>query len=273
MKTVKANEGLIKSLIARGIPHTIELTTNTTLVRVDHQPKTKYIISDSVLSFKDLGFITKVKKYAQGLEAPEVPYQRPNYTRYFDRQPGIYTDVVEIDVNSAYWEIAYQKQYISREIYEQGNTVPKMTRLIALGALATIRTRHRYDGKTYHPDGEDKNKVTRSYFFDVATHLGLLMSECLSSFEDSQCYFYWFDAFFVTRDAADRVGEFFRRNGLSCKRIETQALAVRELKRGWQLIAKQGEKQKPFFFSSGNTAAELIARAKKDAQELAGSFS
>ena len=264
---------IIKTLTSAGIAHTLELTTNTTIVSttLPNGKVHKYIVSDSEISHQALGFIGKVKRDVNRRATEKKTYRPPSYFQFLTKRQGIFTDVVEVDVNSAYWKIAYLKGYISPEIYQEGLTVDKMTRLVALGSIATVKSKYYFDGTSgdYQHTGDIVNEITRSYFFDVAHELGFLMGKCLQEIGKEHCFFYWVDAFFVTTQAAEQIKAFFLKNDLEVKTKEVVKMGVKRTGEGWQVMVREKKedgktKDKPFFFPFGDGRKALIARTRRD---------
>lgn len=259
--TVPSSSDIIKALNRKNQPYQITYTNNTTSIKteVGGQP-VKYLCSDRGLSFKQLAFIQKVKSHVQKLDKPELNIYTKDiqYYKYNQLEEGFYDEVTEVDVNRAYWVLAYKKGYLSRELYEEGLKVDKMTRLISWGAIAT-------SSRTYQIDengkkaliGEKVNKVTRSYFFDVAQDLGWIMGEALNKYHNS-ILFFWVDAFFIQgRSAPAAIKKHMEQNGLPCKNVPLWHIHVKNRGEFADIITvttAEG-KEKPFHRKKGNRQA------------------
>lgn len=254
---VPSSSDIIRALNRKGIPYLITYTNNTTSIKTEiGGQQTKYLCSDRGLRFDQLAFIQKVKSHVQGLNRPELNIftKDVQYYKYNDLQDGFYDDVTEVDVNQAYWKIAYQKGYLSKDIYEQGLKVDKMTRLISWGAIATSSRTYLAEGKNKTLVGEKVNKRTRSYFFDVAQDLGWIMSEALNKYRNS-ILFFWVDAFFIQgRSAPAAVKRHMIESGLPCKTVPLWHIHVKNRGEFADLITvttAEG-KEKPFHRKKGN---------------------
>lgn len=258
---------ILKMVHRAKIDYIEELTGNTRTIIVPKM-KTKYLISDSFLSFKDLGFISQVKSFSNSTGIEKQPFDSGDIN-YFkmnhEHRDGLFYDVCEIDVNGAYWEIAKRKGYISEKIYKKGLTVDKKTRLIALGALATVKRRFEFSynsetGKYDENRLEDKkNEITRSYFFDVAKELDIIMNEFCEINGMNGIYLFWVDAFFVDNYRAKEMVDFFAKKGLKVKRKKIpviRCLTGKNSKKVWATEIVREEKEfttfkiKPFFEGS-----------------------
>jgi hypothetical protein len=258
-KTGDAEEH-VKLLIFYRTPFTKRETNNTTVI-ITHLETRVY--TEKKLPLKDLSFIGRVKKYAKALSPtthPEQPYKSRdvNYWRFKNIAQTEYHDLTEIDVNSAYWELALRFGYISQELYSEAEQYDKMTRLVALGALATKYQHWQYDGGDDPPryitvEPTDDEKRIRSYFFHVAAHLGKIMQAVANTYDG--VLWYWVDAFFVTESDAKRIPEALAAHGLKCKEVKIKKVTVEELfwddgtRRGKALCVYEagGMGYKPFF--------------------------
>lgn len=242
------NSDIIDLLYSQKIPHRVSFTRSTTYVEVyagnKHGIETNekgkpvkvqtYILSNKKMSFKDLNFVKKVKNFAKNTGIPDtkIKTENVNYFRYGFHPNGVYYDVVEMDVNCAYWEIAKSENYISTEIYEQGKEIEKKTRLTALGALATVKRRYLFNGKERIKLDDDKNDITRSYFFHIAKILGDIMEEAAQEIGAKNIFFYWVDAFFVNPIYKEQLVKIFEKKGLTLKTKNVQSLNITNSKRG-----------------------------------------
>lgn len=274
--TVPSSSDIIKALNRKSQPYQITYTNNTTSIKTEIAgQKTKYLCSDRGLSFKQLSFIQKVKSYVQNLNKPELNIftKDVQYYKYNQLEEGFYNEVTEVDVNKAYWLLAYKKGYLSSELYREGLAVDKMTRLISWGAIATSSRTYSVgeNGKKTFI-GEKVNKTTRSYFFDVAQELGWIMGETLNLHRNSVLFF-WVDAFFIKgRSAPAAIKKHMEQEGLPCKTVPLWHIHVKNRGEFADLITvttAEG-KEKPFHRKKGNRQAfqfqqhcSILAQAKE----------
>lgn len=228
-----------------GTPHTVAFTSSTVTVTTDRK---KFIIGDA-LPFETLGFMRSVSKCAQKSGKPEVPYKKPSYFSFSSIQNGQYKQYDELDVNSAYWKIAYQLGYITNQVYEKGLTVDKMARLMALGGIATAKRVYEFvPSKGYKYLETIQNKVTRSYFFDIANELDTIMSSIIKE-RSFEVLLYWVDAFFLKDYIVDEVKEELKKYDLDSKVKHVDTIEAFSLNKNTQQInvkMKDGG-VKPFF--------------------------
>lgn len=217
------------------IPYLIELTNNTMVIKVEQLNK-KYIVSDAGLKLTELGFIRMVKSRAEKNNRlfPKVKRNEIDYYRFKDLKAGHYKDIVEIDLNKAYWEIAYRESIIDLETYKKGKgkNVSKRSRLVALGSLATIKTIFEFDGERHELIEIKASEHTRNYFFHVSKKVDYIMKNVKASIPEEQFYFFWVDAFFISKKAALKVGMEIKKFNLDYKTNEIKWMKVKDVHDG-----------------------------------------
>jgi hypothetical protein len=153
----------------------------------------------------DLIFIRRVKKYIIDNDIPDkfvdVDYldSKIDYIDVGVYESGVVLeDLLEIDINGAYWETAYILGVISKAIYERGKEVDKKVRLASLGSLAKKKDVWIYDGKKM------KRDVIRSYqteniWFAICKRVSDVMQEAVKLI-GSEFVFYWVDGIYIRND-------------------------------------------------------------------------
>lgn len=226
-----------------GLPHTMILTSQTVKAETD---TAIYIMPEKRLLAPQLAFLRAVKDCAlkSGVEYERVGPENVFYYGFGpDRRgkSGKLSDVVEVDVNMAYWRIARDMGIIDQKVYDNGLKQDKNTRLVAFGALATCARVFGYDPITGNYDYiEDKvDELLRSYFFRVAAHLGKLMQDFCEAHNWRGLHFYWVDAFFCDEYMADTVTDYFAMHGLEVKRKRLALIRWEKKKRNTILYATE----------------------------------
>lgn len=201
------------------IRHSVEIGTTSARINVDN---TKYIFTDTPLSIKELSFVRKVKNCVlkRGVQPLLVKSGDILYIKYSPNLNQKYRDIVEIDVNKAYWRIAYILGYINTEIYKEGlsDAISKSARLVALGSLATKRDVFNYEVETgvYKKGEVIVNEYLRSVFLHICFELGRIMDET----DNKDYLFFWVDAFFTIKEKEQHIKDRLINHGLECKTKE-----------------------------------------------------
>lgn len=257
---LNSDSNIIDLFVQYKEPFTVAITNQTTTVKKDGRT---WILSDNFMKMKHLSFIKKVKDFCRKLDPIPDFHASISYMQFREIDNGFYQNYLEIDLNAAYWEMALRLGYISNEIYLQGLEVPKMVRLVALGALATSRAIYEFDGKDMIYKDREINKETRNFFFHVSHEVDYIMS---SIFEKAPVLWYWVDAFFVHQDYEKIVVEEIKKTGLKCSVDKVNSIRVQQLKSGRQLatVKMMCGKEKPFFVIDKNMHTENLVKRTKD---------
>jgi hypothetical protein len=219
----------------------LHLTNSTAIFEAGNR---RFICGNS-LTFKELNFISSVKKHAKTLKKTHPNTGLSNkdisFNKFSRLREGDYLNMCEIDINKAYWNIAKQKGYIDDNIYMSAfqDGISKKTRLMAAGSLATDRVTYQYSpaDKTYvkiasSMDSEE-NRIMRSYFFDIAKELDIIM---LEAYEKFNVAFYWVDALFANQNQAKEIVDFIHSKGLGCSFDKIDKMSVVEKEKGLYYI-------------------------------------
>lgn len=239
----------IDMLCSAKIKHTLHKNTYSTLV---DSKLGKRLFTNSYVPIEELYFIKQVNddikkkvhkeiKLAKGLSYDDVDFIGFNSKV----KNKIFKNVVEIDINYAYWESANKLGLLSKNIYERGKGMNKKTRLVSLGRLAKVTDIYYFDGKkTEFIKTENSN--TKKLWVGICTGIDDLMGEikkdCGGDF-----IFYWVDAIFVKEPAVNKVKQILSKYGYSYK---TNKIDKIECKRSKVIVYIEGEYPREFFYKS-----------------------
>lgn len=228
-KTVNLNKDPFDYLVKRGIAFTVSSGRNTSVYTIPSQAK-RLIFSENPMRPKTLGFIRRVKNFSEkktpvqldGMteqqinEATKTIRSNIQYFKFSNPREGVYDNVVEMDLNHAYWYFAKKHGFISDEIYKEGIEGDKMSRLVALGARAAVKEIYQYfpKGDSVKHLGQEKSAIGRYVFFKCAQEVDLIMREV---YERCQVLFYWVDAFFLDKSFMPVVQEVADKHGIGIK--------------------------------------------------------
>lgn len=260
LKTIRMgfDSNIISMLKRLNEPFELEISNST--IKIIKQDGDKYILSAKDLSFKSLAFIKNVKsdgtrfggtilpfydpkhKYTKlpvpvldstwntfKLFLPKVRAKDINYFRWNNINEGVYRDVYEVDVNNAYWNVAFSMGVISPATYTKGlNEMDKMDRLIGLGSMATMVECFKYNpetGKIEHVKSK-VNETTRNIFFNIAKRIDNLLNGIFEKAGSNNLLFYWVDAMFCRKYSLDFIKGEFDALGIEYKVKEIQSMNV-----------------------------------------------
>jgi hypothetical protein len=217
----------------------------------------------------ELNFIKKVKKYFAGLDVPIRlrPYseQARFWGNTLNLKEGEYQGIIEIDVNSAYWEAANKLGYLSPDIYREGKDetrIRKKLRLVSLGALAKKTTILEYD-RVGELTECSENVCDLEIFWDNITYYFGMTMERIKNQYSSSVIGYWVDAFFVREESAAMIKQEFKADGYEVKIIPIEKLEILPDKDPDRLFIRRttnGQiKDLPSFRASGERGKTLKA--------------
>jgi hypothetical protein len=203
------------------IPFKIYQTLNTAKIVTANEVLT-YTNKINKLNNYELNLIRKVKKCAENLQ--DMPSTEAENVKYIDVSKLINTNKVltaelfELDLNSAYWENAYNNFFIDKEtyLYGQGKKIGKKARLISLGALAKTTTVQEFDGEIYK-DLKPIKTTTKGVFFECANICSLEMN-ILKIIAENNFLFFWVDAvFFRGVKTREKIETYLQDKGIAYK--------------------------------------------------------
>ena len=218
MITLK-NDNIIKKLIENCIAHTKTETSQSTKITTANET---FLITANHITNRGFALIKKVKDYVfKNVDYKNIKSHKNTHYFYFKNFAECeLKNYVEIDVNAAYFNIALQKKYIDKEIFnyafEYDNM--KIARLVSLGSLATKKV-------TFDFDTEKKDYVfnnitiaeTERVFFDVSHELGNIMYDLINLLPSDVLSFFWVDAIFVPEIHQDLVINYLKNKNLETK--------------------------------------------------------
>ena len=115
------------------------------------------------------------------------------------------SDIVNVDIKSAYLSVLKNKKIISEELFEKINKINKIDRLKTLGFLATNKVVLEYENGELINVTSKRNEYA-NYFFLCCYEIGELMTRIANEFNEN-FLFYWVD------------GIYFDKNNLNIERV------------------------------------------------------
>ena len=177
--------------------------------------------------------------------------------------------MVEVDINGAFWNCAYNEGLLSDGAFEDGLTVDKTVRLIAFGSAAAVRRTAKFDGQTYTDFSEQSNEAGRNAYFFVSSKITRLLSD-ISSQIPGAVLLYWVDAILCIPMYKRFVSEAIQAAGYEVKVKELSNCSyfqTEDGRRGWQVTETDSGREKRFTDrvggNIGKAAADLIENFKK----------
>ena len=186
---------------------------------------TKYYSSDHYIEIlpqsKELSggganFIKQIKDYFGEKEVPKNLSNLKPYCEYF-KPISTYKqidNVVEIDLNKAYWKAALNLGYLNDKMYNKALSpkINKLSRLVALGVLGKRIETTDFIPMYTAPVGVESYPQTRPFWNNIVFTIGQLLEETVNHYLP-HIHGVWFDALFVDAKVAESVRQFLLRRG------------------------------------------------------------
>lgn len=130
---------------------------------------------------------------------------------YFSTESQRQTDIVILDLRSAYITIAHKIGFISNDLYEKINNLSKPERLVILGMIASNPYYYKYEvvngAWEYTQKRIKEDKFLYQVFIYIQYELGKIMDEIRCEFPRDVLYF-WVDEIGFNPDRQKEVEEF-----------------------------------------------------------------
>ena len=108
-------------------------------------------------------------------------------------------NICEMDITKAYYKVAYNLNYISKEFYEKTLKLPKHIRLRLLGSIARRKIIETYEGEKLIDIKIDKNDRNRAIYNNIRKELDEIIIEAADAIKD-YFLFYWVDGIYFKKD-------------------------------------------------------------------------
>lgn len=215
---------------------------------------------------KELVFIGKVKRHVKKSNVALDPLFRqqvlPDHVSYIDvhiqKEGKVFDNVVEIDLDEAYWQTARILGIISEELYQQGKkgTIGKQARMTALGTLAKKSRVFKYkDGKGNLEVVSDP--LLENLWFTICKRISDVMQKAVKAL-GKDFIFYWVDGIYLvnTPENVKKVEQIFHESGYSTKYKEIITVSFNE--KGF--VCQDTEtKQRPFNYPHYKTKKKALS--------------
>ena len=174
---------------------------------------------------EEVTFIRSVKHYvlknhiADSILETDYKALKIDYIRVNNYQDGdMIEDVMEIDVNAAYWQTAYNMGLISAAIYKRGLEINKIARLASLGSLAKVTEEWVFDGEKMELKPPMSSFATENIWFAICKRVSDIMNKAVAA-AGKGFVFYWVDGIYVKNDAEtiSRLIQYFSSIGYEVK--------------------------------------------------------
>lgn len=263
---VKSENGnTIADLIQVSAPCTVTYTVNSVTVDSKRHGKLLYSRDGSRLTFPEMRYIQSFrqhfKKHGKTLNyTKDYLRKHAKFMQFNVIKPGVYTDVVQIDINKAYPSAARLLKIIDEEMYQKGVSISKRASLISIGSLHRQRRVIKVDKNGKRKLVNDdliKNGIEKripymsNIWRSIVNFVDFTMRKIFVDI-GHDAYFYWVDAIFCKKSRLNYVVKQLKNSGFETKVIPVTSIEYNETK--VTAIHSDGEKKvyqlpksKPFY--------------------------
>ena len=186
--------------------------SGTTTIVITEKQKRVFSNTHRFLSKREMMLQKQLlKEIKNNTENMEILKNQKNTTNYFKFDNSIrqmsdmlgeivsINNICEMDVVKAYYKIAYNLNYISKEFYEKTLKLPKYIRLRLLGSIAAKKIIETYEGDKLIDVKIKENEKNRNIWFNICKKLDEVMMEVADGLQD-YFLFYWVDGIYFKKD-------------------------------------------------------------------------
>lgn len=146
-------------------------------------------------------------------------------------------NIIEMDITKAYYQMAYNLGYISKDFFMECLGLPKIIRLRLLGSIATKRIVETYKGGKVVEMKIVEDLKMRDIWFHICYNVGKVMKECSEAIQD-YFIFYWVDGIYFQRHphfnkendpTKQIIQNIFQKNGLKFTINELEKISLQNL--------------------------------------------
>lgn len=130
---------------------------------------------------------------------PRLSIRYYGVNEFFRKKKELPTEVVNIDINSAYLTVLLNAGMITYQTYERVTRSGKMNRLKSVGMLATKKHVLHYEGGKLVNQTVKTDEYYRNYFFYCCYVVGETMNK-IAGLLGEQFLFFWVDGIYCTPD-------------------------------------------------------------------------
>jgi len=205
----------------------------------------------------ELGFIRRVKNhilkhqiYANFISNFYYP-EDIDYVSIMKHDKTVKIDnVIEIDIDEAYWKTAHILNVLSDHLYEEGRKsngkISKLGRLISLGSLAKKKIIYYFKGSRLMKKETQRSLTTENIWYSICKRLSDVMNEA-REIAGKDFIMYWVDGIYIKNEPelVEKIRQSFTKYGYDVKFRDN--LSVKYTKDRVYIQDKTTNKERSFF--------------------------
>lgn len=199
--------GVCKFLSDNDMPFTLSSTNGNYQLESKYIKKRTYQATQTVTP-TELGFVNRVRNHVkrEGIALNFVNQYFESDIVYMETRTDIRNqtikNVVEIDIDQAYWDTALQLGVLDEKLYAMGlsEEISKRARLVALGSLAKKVYHYRFHGRQMIGSDVERSEDTENIWFTICKRVSDVMLEIAEAIGDDYIFF-WVDGIYLKNNS------------------------------------------------------------------------
>jgi len=194
-----------------------------------------YYYGGNDYSFKEFNLQRKLKKdILKNIEEKkiDVPYYNQEdikymvYSNHVKNMPLGETniDIVEYDINMAYYQCAYNLGYMSKDIYDECISLPKHKRLRFIGTIATFKRKYVRQGWKILEYTPVKDELLRRVWFHICRQVDDCLTEFMRMTGDNFLLYYVDGVYLKKGDYTEPLKYLSKKYGFDFKKEKTMGV-------------------------------------------------
>lgn len=218
--------------VKNNVPFLYEMQNETLTIKSSagsYTTKTREYSIDEINFIKEVkGYIIKNELYSK-LRHMYNPDKKVLYFAYHQnlKPRDVIDNCVNIDIESAYWNAAYNFGLLSNDIYTRGFQHRKQVRLSAIGSLAKKKRVYEYDGIKQRLVNIQKNENTFFIWDLICDYIGTVMTDLKYRCGDDFIFF-WVDGIYVKKKAQKKVEAILNKRKFKYKSENLKSIEITE---------------------------------------------
>ena len=190
----------------------VQSTSSTDIIITEKQKRIYNKVSQRFVSKGEMILQKKLKKDIEKKTENQLIIRDPkDKVKYFRFDKSIremsemlgeivsIKNLIEMDITMAYYQVAFNLGYMSKEMLDISKDIPKYMRLRLLGSIASRKMIDTYSGNKLIDTCVKEDQKMRDIYFNIRKKTDEIIIECADAIRD-YFIFYWVDGIYFKKD-------------------------------------------------------------------------
>lgn len=228
----------------------LSVTGYTAMIKNITEKRNYFFIKNTAKS--PYRFTQKIKSEIKnsGIWIDEISVKHIKFFKINNIKPIVIPTVYNVDINGAYPNSLKNLGLVSEGLFEQLMKLDKMTRLKAIGMLATNKSVFIFKEGKQIAVTKKRDELMRNCWLALCQYTGEAIDEC--RINCNSFLFYWFDGiYFTDKNEAQKMIDILKAYKFESKLEVLKNFTVKELDYNIQITYGKGEDKKKFLLPKG----------------------